>query len=89
MLDPFAHRPPSYHKPEQELIGYHGAITMSGDRSRLLKVGEYVYWEGSKADRGKVVEIDWSAVTIRWDNGLTNSICHNDMVNVSLAPVKS
>jgi len=36
-----------------------------------------------------VVEIDWSAVTIRWDNGLTNSICHNDMVNVSLAPVKS
>ena len=62
---------------------------MSGDRSRLLKVGEYVYWEGRKADRGKVVEIDWSAVTIRWDNGLTNSICHNDMVNVSLAPVKS
>ena len=62
---------------------------MSGDRSRLLKVGEYVYWEGRKADRGKVVEIDWSAVTILWDNGLTNSICHNGMVNVSLAPVKS
>jgi hypothetical protein len=62
---------------------------MSGDRSRLLKVGEYVYWEGRKADRGKVVEIDWSAVKILWDNGFTNSICHNDMVNVSLAPVKS
>ena len=62
---------------------------MSGDRSRLLKVGEYVYWEGRKADRGKVVEIDWSAVKILWDNRFTNSICHNDMVNVSLAPVKS
>jgi hypothetical protein len=62
---------------------------MSGDRSRLLKVGEYVYWEGRTADRGKVVEIDWNAVKILWDNGFTNSICHNDMVNVSLAPVKS
>jgi hypothetical protein len=62
---------------------------MSGDRSRLLKVQEYVYWEGRRADRGKVVENDWSAVKIRWDNGLTNSICHNDMTNVALAPVKS
>ena len=62
---------------------------MSGDRSRLLKVGDYVYWEGRKADRGKVVENDWSAVKILWDNGLTNSICHNDMTNVALAPVNS
>lgn len=59
---------------------------MSGDRSRLLKVGEYVYWESRKADRGK---IDWSAVKIRWDNWLTNSICQNDMTNVALAHVKS
>jgi hypothetical protein len=62
---------------------------MSGDRSRLLQVGECVYWEGRKADRGRVVENDWSAVKILWDNGLTNSICHNDMVKVALAPVKS
>ena len=68
---------------------YHGAIIMSGDRSRLLKVGEHAYWEGRKADRGEVVENDWSAVKILWDNGLTNSICHNDMANVALAPVKS
>jgi len=54
-----------------------------------LKVGEYVYWEGRKADRGKVLENDWSAVKILWDNGLTNSICHNDMAKVALAPVKS
>jgi hypothetical protein len=27
-----------------------GAIPMSGDRSRLLKVGEHVYWEGRRAD---------------------------------------
>jgi hypothetical protein len=62
---------------------------MSGDRSRLLQVGEYVYWEGRKADRGRVVENDWSAVKNLWDNGLTNSICHNGMVKVALAPVKS
>lgn len=62
---------------------------MSGDRSRPLKVGEYVYGEGRKADRGKVVENDWSAVKSLWDNGLTNSICHNDMANAAPAPVKS
>jgi len=62
---------------------------MSGDRSRLLKVGEYVYWEDRKADRGMVVENDWSAVMSLWDNGLTNSICHNDLANVAPAPVKS
>ena len=44
---------------------------MSGDRSRLLKTGEHVYWEGRKADRGEVVENDWGAVKIAWDNGLT------------------
>ena len=76
-------------RPKPVSNGYHGAIAMSGDRSKLLKVGEYVYWEGRKADRGKVVENDWSAVKILWDNGLTNSICHNDMTNVALAPVKS
>jgi hypothetical protein len=59
---------------------------MSGDRSRLLKVGEYVYWERRKADRGKMVENDWSLVKIRWDNRLTNSICHNDMTNVAWRP---
>lgn len=56
---------------------------MSGDRSRLLEVGEYVVWGGRKADRGKVVENDWSAVRIRWDT------CHNDMTDMALAPVKS
>ena len=62
---------------------------MSGDRSRLLKVGDHVYWQGRKADRGEVVENGWSAVKIRWDNGLSDSICHNDMAGVTLAPVKS
>jgi hypothetical protein len=62
---------------------------MRGVRSRLLKIGEHVYWEGRKADRGEVVENNWSAVKIAWDNGLTNSICHNDMACVALAPVKS
>ena len=62
---------------------------MSGDRSRLLKVGDRVYWQGRQADRGEVVENGWEAVKIRWDNGHSDSICHNDMANVALAPVKS
>lgn len=62
---------------------------MSGDRSRRLKVGEHVYWEGCKADRGKIVENDWSGVKIAWDSGLTSSIFHNDMSRVALAPAKS
>jgi hypothetical protein len=62
---------------------------MREDQSRLLKIGEHVYWKGSKTDRGEVVENDWSAVKIAWDNGLSNSICHNDMTCVALAPAKS
>jgi hypothetical protein len=55
----------------------------------LLKIGEHVYRDGRKAGRGEVVENDWSALKIAWDNGLTNSICHNDMACVALASVKS
>jgi NAD(P)-dependent dehydrogenase (short-subunit alcohol dehydrogenase family) len=42
---------------------------MRGDRSRLLKIGEFIYWEGRKADRGEVVESHWSAVKIAWAAG--------------------
>jgi hypothetical protein len=62
---------------------------MTGDRSRLLKVGECVFWEGRKADRGLVENNDWSSVRIIWDNGLKSLICHNDMTSVTSAPVKS
>jgi hypothetical protein len=62
---------------------------MSGDQSRLLKIGEHVYWAGRKTDGGDVVENDWSAAKIAWDNGLSNLICHNDMARVALAPAKS
>ncbi len=62
---------------------------MSGDRSRRLKVGEDVYWQGRASDRGQVVENGWSAVKIRWDNdGILNSICHNDMLHVALTPME-
>jgi hypothetical protein len=30
-----------------------------------------------------------TAVKIRWDNGLSDAICHNDMASVTFAPVKS
>jgi hypothetical protein len=29
---------------------------MTGDRSRMLKVGDNVFWEGRKADRGRIEE---------------------------------
>ena len=61
---------------------------MSGDRSRLLKVGEHVYREGEKRMEARSTKTI-GAVKIAWDNGLTTSLCHNDMSRVALAPVKS
>ena len=61
---------------------------MTRDQSKLLNVGDRVGWAGSAADIGTVVETTWSGVTIRWDNGQTTSIRHNDMKQVERVPVK-
>jgi hypothetical protein len=55
---------------------------MTGDQSRSLKVGERVTWARSATDLGTVVDTDWAGVSIKWDNGHTASIRHNDMGEV-------
>ena len=61
---------------------------MNGEQSRLLATGNRVCWDNSLTDRGTIAETDWSGVRIVWDNGLANSICHNDMATVIQLPVK-
>jgi hypothetical protein len=55
---------------------------MTGEQSRLLKVGDRVQWDNSLTDRGTISEVDWRGVTIKWDDNRTNSIYHNDMAQV-------
>ena len=59
---------------------------MTGEQSRLLKVGDRVQWENSLTDRGTISDVDWRGVTIKWDDGRTNSIYHNDMGQVERVP---
>jgi hypothetical protein len=61
---------------------------MTGDQSRLLKVGDRVCWNTDENDQGTVVGTSWSGVTIDWDDGHTTSIQHNDMAQVERVPVK-
>ena len=58
---------------------------MTGEQSRQLKVGNRVCWATSTTDLGSVIGTSWSAVIIEWDDGLTASIEHNDMVRVERA----
>jgi hypothetical protein len=60
---------------------------MTGEQSRLLKVGDRVSWHSSLSDLGTVVETTWSGVTIDWDDGHTTSIQHNDMAQVERVPM--
>jgi hypothetical protein len=66
----------------------HGAIEMTGDQSRKLKVGDRVRWGASITDLGTVVGTSWSGVTIDWDDGHTTSIQHNDMIQVERESTK-
>jgi hypothetical protein len=61
---------------------------MTGDQSRLLKIGDRVCWGDKVTDLGKVVATSWSEVTIAWDNGEANSVSHNDMRQVERVPNK-
>ena len=61
---------------------------MTGDQSRLLKVGDRVCWGATTTDLGTVVRISWSEVTIDWDDGHTSTIQHNDMAQVERVPTK-
>jgi hypothetical protein len=61
---------------------------MTGDQSRLLKVGDRVSWKGDAANQGTVKGTAWSGVTIEWDDGDRNSVSHNDMGQIERAPTK-
>ena len=61
---------------------------MTGDQSRLLKVGDRVRWNNSATDLGTVIGTAWNGVTISWDDGHTTSIEHNDMARVERVPTK-
>jgi hypothetical protein len=61
---------------------------MTGEQSRLLKVGDRVCWEKSVTDLGTVTGTTWSEVTISWDDGHTSSIQHNDMAQVERVATK-
>jgi len=61
---------------------------MTGEQSRLLRVGDRVSWRDKMTDLGTVVGIAWNAVTMDWDNGHTASIQHNDMMHVKRVPMK-
>jgi hypothetical protein len=59
---------------------------MTGEKSRLLKVGDRVCWGSSTTDLGAVIETSWSEVTISWDDGEASSVSHNDMAKIELVP---
>jgi len=59
---------------------------MTGEQSRLLKVGDRVCWEKSATDLGTVTGTTWSEVTICWDDDHTSFIRHNDMAQVERVP---
>jgi hypothetical protein len=62
---------------------------MTGEQSRLLKVGDRVCWAATTTDLGTVGGTSWSEVTIKWDDGETNSVNHNDMAQVERVSGKS
>ena len=61
---------------------------MTGDQSRLLKVGDRVCWIADKNDQGTVTEKNWAGVTITWDSRSEQAILHNDMAQVERVPTK-
>jgi hypothetical protein len=50
---------------------------MTGDQSRLLKIGNRICWQNDQADRGTVTETNWAGV--KWDSRGNQAIQHNDM----------
>ena len=59
---------------------------MTADQSRKLKLTDRVGWRDSTSDLGTIIATEWSAVTIRWDNGKSSTYHHNDMGEVWIAP---
>lgn len=62
---------------------------MTGDQSRLLKVGDRICWQKDQADQGTVTETNWAGLTVKWDNRSQQDIQHNDMAQIERVPMKS
>jgi hypothetical protein len=61
---------------------------MTGEQSRLLKVGDRLSWGATTTDLGTVAEKNWAGITVKWDNRSQQEILHNDMALVGLVPFK-
>jgi hypothetical protein len=61
---------------------------MTGEQSRLLKVGDRVSWGATTTDLGTVAEKNWAGIIVKWDNRSQQEILHNDMAQVGLVPLK-
>ena len=55
---------------------------MTGEQSRLLKVGNRICWQRDQADQGTVTGTNWAGLTVKWDNHSEQAIQHNDMAQV-------
>jgi hypothetical protein len=62
---------------------------MTGEQSRLLKIGDRLLWQNDQADRGTVTETNWAGVTVRWDSRGNQAIQHNDMGSLQRATGKA
>jgi hypothetical protein len=62
---------------------------MNGNDSRKLKVSDRVCWNSDSNDHGTIVEANWAGVTVRWVKHDQQTILHNDMAQITLAPTKS
>jgi hypothetical protein len=60
---------------------------MTGEQSRLLKVGNRVCWKNDQADQGTVTETNWAGVIVKWDNRSEQTVQHNDMGQLERMPV--
>ena len=60
------------------------AKRMTGSQSRLLNIGDRVYWRDDKNDQGTVTETNWAGVTLKWDNREQQAVLYNDMESVGV-----
>ena len=55
---------------------------MTGDQSRFLNIGDRVFWNADKNDKGTVTATHARYVTINWDDGHKSFTGHNEMRRV-------
>jgi hypothetical protein len=59
---------------------------MTGEQSRLRKIGDRVCWKAATTDLGTVTEKNWADITVKWDNRSQQEILHSDMAQVERRP---